>query len=341
METNMKISVILCTRDRHETIGQAIASIAANEYPDFDIHIMDQSTSDVSRRIIEDIVNATQASSSITYHHLDKAGLSRAYNHAFQICNGDIIALTDDDCMVPTNWLAQIAVQFDNDPQAGLLYGQVLIPENLRHLSNDGVIPSLAIPKFERLIKGSRFKVFGMGANAALRRSILNQVRGFDEALGGGGPLRSSQDFDFAYRTYLAGKAIILAPEVTVDHYGFRTGEQWPTTLQAYGIGDGAFYAKHIRCGDSLAFRLFVSILLRSWARDLRDLIKGCRSQNGIYSGSLIAGVRESLRFRVDKKFRLYQETESGKMDTTQANIVTAVSKAGSEEAHQFSTDAS
>ena len=41
-----KISVLICTRDRPDTVGQAIASVAACEYGNFDLHVMDQSTTD-------------------------------------------------------------------------------------------------------------------------------------------------------------------------------------------------------------------------------------------------------------------------------------------------------
>src|SRR5262249_48988804 len=157
---------------------------------------------------------------------------------------------------------------FRGDSQAGLVYGQVLIPECLAdEVAQGAIVPALPIGRSERLCKPGRFKVLGMGANMAISRTLLNRVQGFDEALGGGGPLRSSQDFDFAYRTYLAGMAILLVPEIRVDHYGLRTPAQWPATLEAYGIGDGAFYGKHVRCGDLRACWLLGRRLLRSRVR--------------------------------------------------------------------------
>ena len=110
--------------------------------------------------------------------------------------------------------------------------------------------------------------IWGMGANMAMRRRMLDDIVGFDEALGGGAPLRSSQDFDFSLRAYRAGYAILLDHRVTVDHYGSRTPEQWPATQRNYGIGDGAFYSKHVRCGDLLALRLLLrqfAWVSRSW----------------------------------------------------------------------------
>jgi GT2 family glycosyltransferase len=166
-----------------------------------------------------------------------------------------------------------------------------------------------------------------MGANMAIRRSLLERVGGFDEALGGGGPLRSSQDFDFAYRTYHFGMAILLVPEVKVDHYGTRTEEQWPATMKAYGIGDGAFYSKHIRCGDPLALWLFAKVLLVSGGRQVKHLLKEKRVKRDEYAANLFTGVRDAAKFDIDKKTRLFRETRNAKLTVTEANAVTGVKR--------------
>lgn len=323
----MKISVVICTRDRHETIAQAVESVLGCDYPDFDIHVMDQSTNDLTRGLVCALAEQYRGERLVAYHHLDKAGLSRAYNSGMEVSDGEIIAFTDDDCIVPTDWLTRISEGFQSDPQIGLVYGQVLVPSSLEqeHATGQLIVPNLPIPEQEKLGFGYGFKVFGMGANMAIRRSLLDRVQGFDEALGGGGPLRSAQDYDFAYRTYRFGAAILLDPEVKADHYGVRTQEQWPVTMRNYGIGDGAFYAKHIRCGDVLAIWLFTKILVRSWARELRALFRGGWKPDE-YGRHLLVGIREASRFAIDRKYRLYRETERGQMTVTQANVVTAAS---------------
>ncbi len=65
-----------------------------------------------------------------------------------------------------------------------------------------------------------------MGADFAARRRLFDRAGYFDEMLGGGGPLWSSQDYDFAYRTYKAGGVILLRPEVYVRHDGRREDEE-------------------------------------------------------------------------------------------------------------------
>jgi GT2 family glycosyltransferase len=320
----VKISVVICTRNRPDTVGQAVESVAECDFPSFDLHIMDQSTDTLTRDIVQDIARRFEHKLKIHYHHLDKAGLSRAYNTGIRVSDGEIVACTDDDVIVPKDWLTEIDRAFQSDPEAALLYGQVLIPESLKDAEKNGVVvPNLPIERKQRLIKGQGFKVFGMGANMAMRRSLLARIGEFDEALGG--PLRSSQDFDFAYRVYQSGAAVLLVPEVKVDHYGTRTQDQWPATMKAYGIGDGAFYSKHIRCGDPLAMWLFAKVLLRVGGRQVKSLIKERSFKQDDYGANLLTGIRDASKFAIDKRYRIYQETRDAKMTVSEANAVTGV----------------
>jgi GT2 family glycosyltransferase len=296
---------------------------------------MDQSTNEETRKIVLALAQKYASKCVVNYHFLEKAGLSRAYNSGVRVSSGEIVACTDDDVIVPSDWVAQIDRAFTADPQAGLLYGQVLIPPTLVQAEKDGlIVPHLPIARHERMIKGSGFRVFGMGANMAMRRSAFLSVGGFDEALGGGGPLRSSQDFDFAYRIYHSGLAIVLVPEVKVDHYGTRTSDQWPATMKAYGIGDGAFYSKHIRCGDPFALYLLSKVLVRTAASHLKSLALKQKLKDDVYTPNLFSGIRMASKFAIDRKHRLYQETRDAKMTVTQANIVTGVQKNDGAERH-------
>lgn len=321
----MKIAVVICTRDRPETIGQAVESVAQCDYSPFDVHVMDQSTSRRTRDLVEQLAHTFATKCRILHHHLETAGLSRAYNAGARVSDGEIIACTDDDVVVHRDWLAAIARSFAEDPRAGLLFGQVLIPESLKPVCRDGVVvPSFAIGRRERIAPGTRVSAFGMGANMAMRRTLFDQIGGFDEALGGGGPLRSAQDFDFAFRTYRYGTAILMTPDVRVDHYGIRTREQWPQTLENYGIGDGAYYAKHIRCGDGLALWLFLKTFVRAHARRLRRLMQAKRWSNDPYAWYLIRGVREASKLDIDRSTRLFRTPPSAQSVVTAANEITA-----------------
>lgn len=293
------VDVVICTRNRADKIGQALASVLACDHPDVAVTVIDQSTNDDTRQAIE-AVGAPEG--RIRYHHVDQTGLSKAYNTGIAATTGDLIAFTDDDCIVPTDWLSNIVAAFEADPEADLLYGRVVpLPDGEPELT-----PFLDITEPARLGREDRFRVFGMGANFAARRRLFTSIGGFDEVLGGGGPLRSSQDFDLAYRAYRGGHVIALRPEVWLHHDGRRESQDWPTLLRNYGVGDGGFYSKHVRCRDPYALWLLAKQVAGRGGRRLVKRVLGRASGPDEYVRGVWQGIREGRRFEVRCDERLY-----------------------------------
>jgi glycosyltransferase involved in cell wall biosynthesis len=299
----MFVSIVMCTRNRPDLIGQAVESVLENDWPDFELVVVDQSTDERTRSVVTGMM---PRHANLRYVYTEKAGLSRAYNIGIRASSGEVLGFTDDDCVAPPDWVRSIAGVFTAEPGVDMLYGQVLLPAALR--GHDGEVPTLPIYQPELIDRANGFRVYGMGANFAVRRTLFDRIGGFDEALGGGGPLKSSQDFDFQYRAYLAGATVALRPDVNVDHYGLRTAEQWPATQRAYGFGDGAFYFKHVRCGDVFALKMLTLRIVRMAVREA--LIKiGIRRRPSqwLYLRSCFTGILESSRFPVDRQQRMYR----------------------------------
>jgi glycosyltransferase involved in cell wall biosynthesis len=301
--TPIPVSAVICTRNRPDLIGSALASVLANTYPDFDVLVVDQSTDGRTGEVVRGL--AAQHP-NLRYLHTDKAGLSRAYNIGIRETTGEILAFTDDDCVAPEGWIAAIVAAFGAQPEAELLYGQVQLPAALEAQAD--YVPTLYIGEAWSLNRRrAPFQVFGMGANFAARRSLFERIGPFDEVLGGGGPLKSSQDYDLQYRAYVAGVTTAYRPEVALDHYGYRAPEQWKTVDQAYGTGDGAFYCKHARCGDTYALRILVEQLVRFGIREiLHTLGIRRRYSRARYLRGYLSGIIGSFGYRVDRQRRLY-----------------------------------
>jgi glycosyltransferase involved in cell wall biosynthesis len=293
-----EISILICTRNRPEMIGDAVSSVLSSAGPDAEVIVVDQSTDE---RTCEAIAAVAAGDRRLRYLHMERAGLSAAYNTGMRAARAPIIACTDDDCVVPRDWADAVREAFRRHPDVDLLYGQTLAGDR----GGNDIIPYLTVGAEVKLGGRYPFYVYGMGANFATRRALWERLGGFDEVLGGGGPLRSSQDFDFQYRAYKEGALCLLSPAVVVYHYGARTPEQWPSTMIAYGTGDGAFYLKHVRCRDLTALRLMTKRLARSIARTLVNPLRG-RSGEGLYLRGFASGMRASLAFPVDARTRLY-----------------------------------
>lgn len=295
------IDAVICTRNRGDQIGAAVESVLACAHPSFTLTVVDQSTDDRTRLALEPLI---EKDDRLRYHYSEQPGLSRAYNTAVSITSAPLLAFTDDDCVVPSDWLTSVEAAFDACPDAELLYGQVLPLE--RESDDAQLIPWLPIEKVELIGPGTDFRVFGMGANFAARRSVFERVGGFDEILGGGGPLRSSQDYDMAYRIWKAGGTIVLSPDVQIRHDGRRERDEWPSLMTAYGIGDGAFYSKHVRCRDPYATWMFTKHIARRYGSHFGKRLLGRTSKKWPYLRGMITGVREGMKFDVDRSTRLY-----------------------------------
>jgi glycosyltransferase involved in cell wall biosynthesis len=297
------VSVVICTRNREDKIGTAVSSVLACEYPSFDLTIIDQSTTDATGVAVREVA---QSDGRVDYVHTDEPGLSRAYNNGIRRSRGEILAFTDDDCIAPPDWITNVVSAFLADSEGDLLYGDVVAAGEA--IEDNALTPALRIQVPRRLSKKDGFEVFGMGANFAARRRLFERVGMFDEMLGGGGPLWSSQDFDLTYRAYHAGCVILLRPEVVMKHDGRRELDDWPSLLLAYGSGDGAFYTKHVRCLDPYATWLLARKVVGSSARVLYKLIVERSSVSWPYFKGLLRGMRGSFRFGVDRSRRIYVE---------------------------------
>jgi glycosyltransferase involved in cell wall biosynthesis len=296
------ISAVICTRNRDDKIGTAVKSVLSNDYPSFDLTVIDQSTTDATRKVVEPLAASDPR---LRYVHVDEAGLSRAYNNGIGRTEGEILAFTDDDCIVAADWLSTIAKAFAAEPDGELLYGQVLAAG----ATSDDMVktPVLEIATPQRLSRKDGFKVFGMGANFAARRQLFRSIGGFDTVLGGGGALRSSQDFDLAYRAFRDGRVILLRPDVALRHDGRRESEDWPALLTAYGTGDGAFYTKHVRCRDPYALWLLTRRLVGHTAKwVVKTVVRRDKPAEIHYVRGMLKGIRGSFEYKVDRATRMY-----------------------------------
>src|SRR5215831_17025206 len=180
------ISVVICTCDRPDDIGRAVESVLRQQYPTFEVLVVDQSRGAGTEVIVRQLPPTPHR---LKYIRLNERGLSRAYNRGITQASSELIAFTDDDCVAPPGWLDAVARAFSEQEDVSLLYGQVLEPLEPEDSSQGGVVPTLPIRNLQRLSRKDGFRVFGMGANFAARRSMIQRLGGFDEVLGGGGPL--------------------------------------------------------------------------------------------------------------------------------------------------------
>ena len=91
------VTVVVSTRNRSEYILKTVQSVLLNDYPNFDVLVMDQSENDLTEAILRPLLGDPR----FRYLRTPTKGLSVGRNLAISATQSQFIALTDDDCEVP------------------------------------------------------------------------------------------------------------------------------------------------------------------------------------------------------------------------------------------------
>ena len=255
------ISVVIATRDRSDSVLQTIESVLANRssYAHFEIFVVDQSLDDRSQQYVQDYAHHPQ----VDYRRSPTVGMAKARNLAITQAAGELIAITDDDCIVSKTWLREIYNAFAAYPQISILFGNVL-PDS--HDEASGFIPSYQRQEMTLISRAwHKNDVDGLGACMAIRKSVWQSLHGFDERLGVGGDMRSSSEGDLVLQALYQGYQVCETPMVEVVHHGFRSWEAGAHLIARYWYGTGAMFGKHLKLRPINTVGLLVRLAWR-WA---------------------------------------------------------------------------
>lgn len=113
-----RVSVIIPTFNRSGYLRQAIASVLAQTYADFEIVVVDDGSTDDTATVV-----ASFADPRIVYLRQDNAGRSAARNFGMERARGAYLAFLDDDDLFLPQKLAVQAAYLDAHAEIGLAAG--------------------------------------------------------------------------------------------------------------------------------------------------------------------------------------------------------------------------
>jgi hypothetical protein len=244
----------------------------------------------------------------IHYLHSHLAGTSRARNLGVSMTAAPIIIITDDDCIVPKNWLSGLGLPFQQHPQIGVVFCSVEpVPVDAPGLTPHIIFDANLLVSDVRDLWRRSTNGLALGAGMAVRRTMFDDVRGFDELLGPGAKFGAAEDNDLSWRGLLRGWSTFQCADVTVVHDGFRTLEEVRSLVIRDMYGMGGTLAKYLRVG-----RWEVAGLLTAWVLRLgaiepaKDLLVGRRPRGFRRSYMLLRGVADGLRTSIDPSHLVY-----------------------------------
>ncbi len=203
LEEKLDISIIIPTRDRHDSLRLCLASIKQSNFCGFEVIVVD----DGSKQ------NCTNVAKEFGYHAIrlnESRGAWHARNKGAEMAEGDILVFIDDDMMVQPNTLPRIQCLFSQNHYAAIS-GVCGLKSDNKHL----ITRYKNLWMFYSYIRSPRdfdWFICGLGA---IKREVFFELQGFDYRFftrkGGG-------DLEFGRRLKEAGKRILLDTELQVEH---------------------------------------------------------------------------------------------------------------------------
>jgi GT2 family glycosyltransferase len=302
-DESLLISALVCTYGRGRLAVDTVSSILANTHPNFELVVVDQSLDNETWEALRPF------STDPRLRYLKSATIGKGYalNAGLRETKGGAVAITDDDCTVPANWLETFASIFAAHPKVAVAFCCVEAGE---HDRNAGFVPDY-VRTGDRMLTTMHDArhVRGLGAGMAVRRNMIEEMGGFDPMLGPGSRFPDCDDRDIAIRALLARYHVYETSTIAVKHFGFRSWQQGRQLTRRNFLGIGAAYSKFLKCGriELMYIPAYEFIKYALWP-PIWDLLH-LRQPSGIVRiTAFVKGFVEGLRTPLDRTTMIFVE---------------------------------
>lgn len=265
----MNFSVVIPTHNRRALLERVVEAAVGQSLPraDYEVILVDDGSTDGTDALGEELARRR----GIRYVRQANRGVAAARNRGIAEARGDIVAFTDDDCLVPPDWLARLAEGYMRHPEAVGVGGRIIAPPE--------VLRTRAVARLEDHVAR---RVYGAGDhevlggfecpaggtnNMSYRRGALLAAGGFDE---GFPPRVWGEDADLKLRLTRAGGRLLYVPVAVIHLRDYGLGTFLRQSWQR-GRGEAHFRLKHDgRRGTAAQLRRLLLAPLRLAACPLR-----------------------------------------------------------------------
>jgi glycosyltransferase involved in cell wall biosynthesis len=223
-----------------DTVERAVKSALAQDWPNFELVIVDDSSTDGSTNVV--MATIANESRARLIRHSDNLGTGAARNTILSAARGDFIAFFDDDDeSLPGRISGQVKTLCAHEELSGARL-VACYASGIRRYPNGYTMDLPAIgSRGEEIPKGAGIAdyllthrrrtgwFYGSGTPACsllARRSTLAAAGGFDPAL------RRVQDGDLAIRLALMGGHFVGTPQILFVQYSTSAADKSPERLQ-------------------------------------------------------------------------------------------------------------
>lgn len=218
-------SIIIVSWNALPHLKNYLPSVAATEYPNFEIILADNASEDGSKAWVrEHYPKVKIATFDQNYGYC--GGNNRAVPHA----EGDILLFLNNDVRVEPDWLHGLAECFQKDPQVAAVQPKMLADEQPEYFEYAGAAGGFLDKFGYPFCRGRIFEtieqdqgqydnetdiLWASGAALAVRKEVFEELGRFDEDFD-----FHMEEIDLCWRLWNAGYKVQFCPQSTVYHLG-------------------------------------------------------------------------------------------------------------------------
>jgi glucosyl-dolichyl phosphate glucuronosyltransferase len=219
----MKVTVILCTYNRCQSLAKALKSVVLSTLPKsvpWEILVVDNNSRDQTRDVVEDFCRRYPG--YFRYLFEPRQGKSYALNAGIREARGDVLAFMDDDVTVEPTWLENLTEPLLHGEWVGS--GGRILPERRfsppRWLPMEGSYSMRGmLALFDLGDEARELDRAPFGTSMAFRKTMFEKHGCFRTDMGPcpGSEIRN-EDTEFGRRLMAAGEHLRYEPSAIVYH---------------------------------------------------------------------------------------------------------------------------
>lgn len=247
-------SLIICSRNRPKLLFETVESVLRGDDVPSEMIVVDQCVEPHPGLS----VMKTGRPCEIRYIHSRTVGVGTGRNLGIASSQYPILIFIDDDMFVEPVWFGNLVQAVIKAGARSVVTGQVLAGESE---VEEGRAPSIRKDEEPAFYQGRIGKDVLYTGNMGAYRSVFNDVGVFDERLGPGTAFPAAEDNDLGFRLLEHGYCICYVPDAIVYHRAWRSKRDSLWLEWHYGVGRGAYFAKHMSAHDTyMLFRMIRDI---------------------------------------------------------------------------------
>ncbi len=264
----MKLSIIIVNYNTSYDLKECLNSLLQNRTPDSEIIVVDNASTDNSVEMVK-----KHFSEIILVEAPENLGFSKANNLGSKKAQGDFLVFLNPDMILTEASFEKMLRYLESHPDVGLIGPRLIYENGDFQLSTGSFHKILSQCKMSRLVRkvenptfreklASQFETskevnWVTGACLMLRRSLFEQINGFDDEL-----FMFFEDVDLCKRVYEAGLRVVYFPETEIIHQrGMTYGRRLQRVSTQYRQSQRYYYRKHNGFFSNLGLLIYLKLL--------------------------------------------------------------------------------